>query len=45
MLIWILIEDRRKAGRVEGVLVFEEAPSSLVLKPRTQFFVDERSVP
>ena len=45
MIIWMLIEARRETGRVEGVLVFAKAPSSLAPKPRTKFFGNERPVP
>ena len=45
MIIWMLIEARHKAGRVEGALVFEKAHSSLVPKPRTKFFGNEGPVP
>ena len=38
----MLIEVRRKAGQVEGALVFGKAPSSLV--PRTKFFGNEGPV-
>ena len=41
----MLIEARRKTGRVDGALVFAEAPSSLVPKPRTKFFGSEGPVP
>lgn len=41
----MLIEARRKMGRVEGALVFAEAPSSLVPKPRAEFFGNEGLVP
>ena len=41
----MLIEARRETGRVEGALVFAEAPSSLVPKLRTKFFGNEGSVP
>ena len=41
----MLIEARRKAGRVEGALVFAKAPSSLVPKPRTKFFGNEGPMP
>ena len=41
----MLIEARREMGRVEGALVFVKAPSSLVSKPRTKFFSNERPVP
>ena len=40
------IEARWKTRRVEGVLIFAKAPSSLVPKPRTEFFGnDEGLVP
>ena len=39
MIIWILIEARRKTGRVEGALVFAKAPSSLVPKPKQSSLV------
>ena len=41
----MLIEARHKAGLVEGALVFAKAPSSLVPKPRTEFFGNEGPVP
>ena len=41
----MLIEAHWKAGRVEEALVFAEAPSSLVPKPRTKFFGNEGPVP
>ena len=45
MIIWMLIEARRETGRVEGALVFTNAPSSLLSKPRTKFFGNEGPVP
>ena len=45
MIIWMLIEARHKAGRVEGALVFAKAPSSLLPKRRTKFFGNEGPVP
>ena len=45
MIIWMLIEARHKAGRVEGALVFAKAPFSLVPKPRTKFFGNEGPMP
>ena len=41
----MLIEARRETGQVEGALVFAKVPSSLVPKPRTEFFGNEGSVP
>ena len=41
----MLIEARWKTGQVEGVLVFAKAPSSLVPKPRAEFFGNEELVP
>ena len=45
MLIWMLIEACREAGRVVGALVIKEVPSSLVPKPWTEFYGDEGSMP
>ena len=45
MIIWMLIEARREARRVEGALVFVKAPSSLVPKSRNEFFGNEGPVP
>ena len=39
MIIWMLIEARHKAGRVEGALVFAMALSSLVPNPEPSSLV------